>query len=694
MGQRCLARRYLDGCIGMEKPETAVSENGDKPVDESQDERIGLAQKDPSEIVRAVLCWWKESLDRHSDRRKRSLECHKMVDGDQWEQADVQIAREQKRPALTFDLLSAMLAAVEGQERNNRQDMKYFGVGQEDDEAASKWTKLLKWVMEGNGGDFELSASFREMLIGGEGWVTPVVDYLDDPEGTVSLEFVDYDEVFDDPLSKHPVGLDARWRLRVKMLTEDEGEALFPGKFVKSIRAAAADGETAWSETDGKGYPDVYLAPEKGADGPKRYDSKDQCWAVIQAFWWQIEEGWHCLNEQTGLIEELTDEEYQEKRAKRREEQLAAMNAIMSGQAVPLPEGPEAEELLARDQQMMAMGVQMPQRIPMPKSLQATRRPCKRVYEAFVVKDAVLDVAPLREKLKVFPLTPVRGTRRKTKKDWTGIIERLIDIQKQHNVEQTVIVQLLQLMPKQSWMGPKGTFHNKQEWENGLAKPGKMLEYNGQRGKPEPIPNAGLPRHLVDMAFTRPQAMREISGINVEMTGVRQGNDAGVVMEQRAKAAQTVLAPLFDNARRSRKVLGKILLAFMQAHLSPARQIRVLGPDSQAEVVEVTPDMLQGRYDFAVDDTNSTINDRVATLNIMQTTLPQMMRAGVPIPPGIVDLMPMEPKLRQEWKRMIAWQLTVSGAMPPPGWEPGMPLPPPPAPPGAMPPPGDQPPPM
>lgn len=667
----------------MEEPEKAVTDNPGDTEGESQDGRIGLSEKEPEVVVRQIIDWWKESLDRHKERRKRALDCHKMVDGDQWEQADVQLARDQKRPALTFDLLSAMLAAVEGQERNNRQDMRYFGVGKEDDQAAHNWTKLLKWVMEGNGGDFELSTGFREMLIGGEGWVTPIVDYLDDPEGSVSLEFVDGDEVFDDPLCKHPIGIDARYRLRVKMLTEDEGEALFPGKFMTSIRAAATE-DGGIMETDGKGFPDMYLTPDP--TGPKRYDPKDQTWAVIQAFWWQIEDGWHCLNEETGLIDELTDEEYQTKRTERREQQLAAMNAIITGQARPMPEGPEAEMAMARDAEMMAMGVQQPPRIPMPKSLQCTKRPCKRVYEAFVVKDALLELAPLREKLKVFPLTPIRGTRRKTKHDFTGIIERLIDIQKQHNVENTVIVQLLQLMPKQSWMGPKGSFHNKQEWENGVAKPGKMLEYNAQRGKPEPIAAAGLPRHLVDMAFSRPNTMREVSGINVEMTGIRQGNDAGVVMEQRAKAAQTVLAPLFDNTRRTRKLLGKIILAFMQAHLSPQRQIRVLGPDAQAEVVAVTPDMLQGRYDFAVDDTNSTINDRVATLNIMQTTLPQMMKAGVPIPPGIVDLMPMEPQLRQEWKRMISWQLTISGQMPPPGWEPGMPVPMAPPPPGAPPP--------
>jgi hypothetical protein len=678
---------HLDGHLTMDRELAATSDMNEGRENEPQEARIGLSKKPEAEIAREIISWWKESLDRHSERRKIAKRCHKMVDGDQWEQIDKQRAESQRRPALTFDLLSAMLAAVEGQERNNRQDMRYYGVGKEDDQAASNWTKLLKWVIELNGGDYEITQQFREMLITGEGWITPVVDYFDDPEGCVMLEFIEGDEVFDDPLSKKPMGTDARWRLRVKMLTEDEGEALFPGKFTKAIHASAAENGTI-QETDGKGYPDIYLA--QSTEGPKRYDAKDQTWAVIQAFWWEIEDAWHCLNDETGLIDELTEEEYQAKKEERRQQQMQAIQLVTSGAARIMPSDPaQAEQAMQQQQQAEMLGLPVVPMIPMPKPLEATKRPTKRIYEAFVVYDSVLEVAPLREKLKVFPIVPMRGTRRKTKMDFTGIIERVIDVQRQHNVEQSIIVQLMQLMPKQSWMGPKGSFHNKQEWESGVAQPGKMLEYNAQRGKPEAIRPPDIPRHIVDMAFTRPQSMREISGVNIELTGVRQGNDAGVVMEQRAKAAQTVLAPLFDNARRTRKMLGKVVLAFMQTHLSPDRQVRILGPESKPEVVQVTPDMLQGRYDFAVDETDSTINDRVATLNIMQTTLPQMMKAGVPIPPGIVDLMPMEPKLREEWKRMIAWQLTLSGALPPPDWEPGMPAPPPPgAPaPGMMPPP-------
>jgi hypothetical protein len=323
---------------------------------------------------------------------------------------------------------------------------------------------------------------------------------------------------------------------------------------------------------------------------------------------------------------------------------------------------------------------------PMPPPLQAKQRPIKRVYQAFTAYETLLEkmATPLRG-LKRIPYIPFRALWDKNKKEWFGLLRALIDPQKQHNVEQSAIVQLMQLMPKGSWMGPKGVFHNKHEWEEKIAQPGKMLEYNAARGKPEQIPTPPIPRHLIDMAMTRPQAMREICGVNVEMTGQRQGQDPGIVMEMRSKAAKTVLAPIFDNFRRSKKEFGKVLLAFIQTYVSPGRRIRVLGPEGTA-YVEMTLDMQLGRYDLVVEETNASVNDRIAALNILQTTLPQMLSAGFTPPPETIDLLPMPPHVREAIKRQIAWEMTLAGKIPPAGWKPGDPLPAP-----ALPPPGSEP---
>lgn len=637
--------------------ETPVKEQTDQSSD--QDPRVGLSNQPEEEIAKQILAWFKESAEGTSERRLRAKRNHRMYDNDQWDREDVQ-ARG-RRPTLTFNQFLTIIAAVEGQERNNRQEMKYYGRGGDDEPRAEKWTRLLKWIMDECGGEFVLSEQFHEMLISGEGWVVPELDYLDDPEGIIQLCCVPDDEMFDDPTSTNEVGTDARFRIRLKMLTEDEGEAMWPGKFKAYLKSYSVENAIG-QETDGRGFPDIYLTPEK-TNGPKLHEQKDKTWATLQCWWWEIHQGWVVKDEATGLLVEMDDEEFEMKKAEREKEQQTVLQSVLEGTATlgdPAMQPP------------MAMGQPAMPVLQMPPALEAERRPIKRVFEAFSVCDKLLEVGPIREKLKFFPAVPMRGLKRKSKKDYIGLVEPLTDAQRQHNVEQSILVELMQLMPKSSWMGPKGSFHNKKDWETGVAQPGKLLEYNGQRGKPEPITPPQIPRHLMELAFSRPQTMREVSGVNVELTGIRQGSDAGVVMEQRAKAAQTVLAPLFDNARRSKKLLGKVLLAFMQEHLTPGRQFRVLGPKG-AELITVDNDMLEGRYDLVVDETTHSINDRVATLNLMQTTLPQLVDKGIPIPPGIIDLIPMDTNLREEWKRMIMWQLTLNNALPPEGWQPGMP---------------------
>jgi hypothetical protein len=311
---------------------------------------------------------------------------------------------------------------------------------------------------------------------------------------------------------------------------------------------------------------------------------------------------------------------------------------------------------------------------PMPPPLQSKERPLRRYYQAFFCGDVLLEKRCCEIKnLRRYPYVRFGARRHKSKKHWYGLLMIAMDIQKQHNVEQSAIIQLIQQLPQASWMAPKGAYHNKTEWQEKLAQPGKLLEYNATRGKPEQIETPAVPRHLVELAMGRPQQLREISGINTEMTGQRTP-DAGVVMEMRKKAATTVLAPIFDNYRRAKLELGKVLLCYMQTYIQPGRRLRVIG-QGKASWVEATLEMTEGRFDLKVEETNASINDRMETLTVMQTTLPQMLQTGMPIPPSFVDLLPMNPDIRDEWKRLIAWQLTKTGALPPPDWQPGMPIP-------------------
>jgi hypothetical protein len=651
---------------------------------------IGPFQMSEDDLLRQLGEWWRESTGARREVRPKRTKDWQYYAGDQWEKADADRAKEQKRPALTLNMLLSIISAVEGEERTNRQEIKFYGEGQEDDGSAFGINRICKWIMDQCGGQFALSKQFRSGVICGEGWIVPEVDYFDDPNGKIKLICVDDEECFPDPLDFSEDGADARYFNRVRMMTAEEGNARWPGFTEKVQQQSIA--QNVGPERDGSGARDIYSI-DNDLTSPKLFDAQKKLWAVIETWWSQIEPGWVMVDEATGLLVEKSDADFQEMKAQREQEQADWLRQLL----VPPPAPPQMTDLAAPDAPaapMMAPSPIMghnggppmqPAIPPRPPALQAVERPIRRFYQAFHTFGTLLDRQPSAlPTMKRFPYVPFRGLFDKVKKDWFGIARPILDPQRQHNVEQSAIVQLMQLMPKASWMAPKGAYHDKTKWQEQVAQPGAMLEYNAQRGKPEQISTPAVPRHLIDMASERPGMMQAISGVNSDLMGVRVAGDPGITMEMRQKAARTVLAPIFDNYRQTKMALGKVLLAYIQQYITPGRRMRVLDGEDAA-FVEMTLDMQLGDYDLTVDETDDSVNDRIATLNIMQTTLPALAKTGVPIPPEIIDLMPMDPKIRTAWKRQMMWTMQLAGQLPPPGWKEGDPVPAP-APPPGMPP--------
>lgn len=618
-------------------------------------------------FAKQVRSWLRESAAAKKDKLDRRKRDHRIHGGEQWEEGDAQLAKKLRRPALTMNLMLSLIAAIEGEERENRKSIKFFGNDNSDEDPATGLNRILKWIEKGCGGEFEMSRALRNTAISGEDWLGIEVDYFEDPEGRVLIVQVDDEEIFDDPQDTSPTAKKGRFLIRVKMWAEDEIDAKWPGAVSELI--AANFGGDGGREEDRSGYRDIYEAPDDRGS-LKLYDSKEKRWAIIECWWQQVLPGHVVVNDQTGLLEEKSDEEYEQLVEERRQQQMEAFSARLA--AVQQP--PLMSSLMA---QTAISGVPTPTPLPeIPPAIQAIRRPIKRFFQSFLCVDKVLErqESPVPG-LKRFPYVPVRAYFKKDTKEYFGFIRPAIDPQLQFNVEQSVLTQLTQLMPKSSWMAPKGAFHNKADWMEKLAQPGSLLEYNATRGKPEPIQPPTISRHFAEQAMVRPQQVRDIAGVPVEMSGQRQGADTGVVIDKRQKAGRTALTSFFDNYRESKIELGKVLLPFIQHYVSVGRQIRIIGEENKAEYVVMTPAMQLGRYDIFVDEGESGVNERFEALFVLQTTLPQLAKAGVPITPEFIDLLPLPPHLRKSWRRQIAWEMTVANRLPPPGWNEGDPLP-------------------
>lgn len=636
----------MDG--GMNNPQPEI-ETQNEPKATTAVKTKNLSDEDYAARVRG---WYKECLKQAKDALEEEEEDFAFYAGHQWSVSQKARRDAEDRPTLTLNYCLPMVNAVVGEERLNRQEIKVYGRDgtPEDDAGAHAYTELIRWIMQSCNGDYAVSKGFRSAVIGGRGWLEVRLNYLDDLQGKIEVVPVKAKEMHVDPLSEAEDLSDARYLIREKWLPEDEIEAMWPGKLeeLKRLRESRAADYTGHESTP-KG--DAY-----SEGGDKIYEPKDGTWQILEAWHYEVVPGGLAINPETGQLEELKADELDMLLAdnQRKREEYEAQIAL--GQ-VPL--------------------------IPPPSPIEHVRRPIKCYYQGFVCGDVVLQRgdSPHR-RLKRFPYIPIFGMRDDEKCRWFGIIRPIKDAQRQHNVEQSAILHWTQTMPKAGWMAPRGAFVDRKKWETRSSKPGFIGEYNPSRGKPEPIQPPGIPRHILELAQTRLQSIRDISGVNMDLMGQGVKDTPGVVMELRRKMALTVLQTLFDNLSLARRILGEVLICFIQQYLSDDRKVRVLGPDG-AMFVELLRDYSFKTYDAVVEESPESPTDKMATMYILQTTLPMILKAGLPVPPGFVDILPITPKLKAEWKALLAQMMG-----PPPGaLPPGAPPQPPPGGPNAAPPP-------
>ena len=127
-------------------------------------------------------------------------------------------------------------------------------------------------------------------------------------------------------------------------------------------------------------------------------------------------------------------------------------------------------------------------------------------------------------------------------------------------------------------------------------------------------------------------SMPQVTGINLELLGLVQKEQAGVLEAQRKQAGYAILAVFFDSLRRYRKMQGRVMLFFIQEYISDGRLVRIAGQESGAE--QYVPLVKQGdtaKYDVIVDEAPMSANQKEAVWGMMTQMLPILTKQPVPM---------------------------------------------------------------
>lgn len=573
---------------------------------EITDEEEGPVQGNDAIATKVWKCW-RESRVHLRDWRTEAVSSFDYVAGNQWTEEERSQLKEQLRPIVTFNRTGVVIDSVSGYEINNRQDIAYLPREVDDSGPVQIESEAAKYYREGCDAEDEESDSFVDLITAGYGWIEHHMDYDDDPEGMLKVERVDPMEMGYDPASsKRNLG-DRRWDIRGKWWDKDVAKATFPDHDFEASQNIAGDTEDGLDGQTPTIREDAAFYKDSGAG--EQTDRRRGKVFILEHTWFEREPFTTALNPQSNKLEEADP-----KILKMLNERLAA-----NGQA-PL------------------------------KSVKRTRKVFKRAFvhgKDTLNKDDLEAPCPHR-----FHYQAMTGKRDRNKNIFYGIVRAMKDPQLWANKFMSQTMHMINANAKGGLIHDAGAFDKPQEVEQKMAKPGWRLEKNAGFAV-EFVPPPEIPRNTFELMQFAIGSVRDTTGVNLELLGLTDRDQPGVLEHSRKQAAMATLSPFFNSMRRYRKEAGRLTLYFIGQYMSDGRKIRIVN-NGMKQYVPLTNVQDFTKYDIVVDESPSSPNVKEQVFGVMSSMIPMLIKMGVPVPPEIIDYVPGLPAdLAQKWKTML-----------------------------------------
>jgi hypothetical protein len=534
----------------------------------------------PSDMDEADLAAYVSSevtldYDAAGKWREEARTAYDFVAGRQWSPEDEAILKEQLRPPVTFNRTAPMIDAVAGAQVNNRQEIKLLPRSGDDGGKAELLGGVLRWVRDQCDAEDEESEAFVDAAISGMGWLETRMCYDDDPAGRIVIERRDPFEMGWDRSARKRNLADANHLWSRQQFSLEYVSSKWPN-FATASRANS-------ERPDAPRRTVVHPTRDQYADGDDVTADDTDDITVTHFQWCERRPVYRVLNPATQQIETFDQ---------------AAWDAL--------------GEKLAEQRD----------------TLQHVMQSEKKWFQVFESGGEVADFSECPDP-RGSTFKCITGRRDRNRRQFYGIVRAVIDPQRWANKWLAQSLHIVNTSAKSGWIYEDGAIEDARKFEEDIAKAGSNVKVaagalTGGRIRekvPPPFPQAF--DRLLQFAVA---AIPDVTGINREMLGTVDREQAGILEAQRKQASQAVLAPLFDSLRRYFKEEGRLLLVFVQKYVPPDQMIRITMPDGRPENVAMAMLPDASTYDIIVDQAPSSPNQKMEVWQNLQPMLPAMMK--------------------------------------------------------------------
>lgn len=567
-----------------------------------------MQQKKPNSDIEKLNTYVRDARFVHAEWRNEAWRDEEMVDSVQWSDEDYAKAKDAEIDPLTINLIFPVINLIQGHMELNPQDVIAKGRTKEDNELSEVMTEGIKYVLDQSEGRFRLQQAFRDGVVPGFG-AQEVTLNPDPRQETLTVVNRDWKDILWDPFGSPWLEPGkCRYTVYQPWVDVDELTALFPSK-KKEI-------EDKFRELSGGSY----TADEVG-DFYEIFDDAEQVEeykrSLIGGGWIdQVRrrcrpvEVWHskfveCLfaRFENGMVLEIKDE---------------------------LPE-----------EQQMQMVMQ---------SQEILRARVRKIITTTLLGDLVLQDMWSPFEHDLFPQVPWIGYLDRFKFPY-GVPRNLRDQNIEVNKRRSMALALLgsKRVVATSDVG-KDNDARQAIFEEAQKVNGFVLVEPSDSGQPLNAriaieDQSQLAQGELNLMMHSKDEIQQISGANAEQMGQQSNAESGKAIQQRIQQGNTMLAPLFGNARRSMYMLGLRIASGIQQYWTGPKVLRVTDRMSGAEkFVEVNQraqdqfgneitmnNVTQGRFDYVISERPAHDTVREANMNMLMESIKKAPPEAVPV---------------------------------------------------------------